>query len=146
MDKKYLKNNKHLLIVIFLLVILIIITGVFTIKTYCDAQQYKKDADYSYNLYLQGINDEEQNMYQDWIDNLGTDELSAYEQGYSAGISEGQEIESSESYDDGYTNGYNEAKSDYYNKVIYTLLVLIILNFIIMISISHKISKMIERN
>lgn len=73
--------------------------SILCIRFYVDRDKYKKDAEYTYNLYLEGISDTEKNMYQEWIDSLGTDEFSAYRQGYSDGL------------DDGYDAGYDDAKS-----------------------------------
>lgn len=136
-----MKTKKILISITVLLSAICIVLGGLCIKFNADIDKYKENADYTYDLYLQGISDAEKEMYQEWIDNLGTDELSAYKQGYSEGLSDGKNNYDSELYDNGYTEGYDNAKDEYYNKVIYTLLVLIILNFIIMISISQKITK-----
>jgi len=101
------------------------------IKFYVDMDKCKQESDYTYNLYLQGISDEEKDIYQKWIDSLGADEYSAYRQGYSDGKEGKQvverEVESDISdnenlsaykkgYSDGLKDGYNEGADNTYNE------------------------------
>lgn len=141
-----MKTKKIFISIIVLLTILCIVLSGFCIKLNIDIDKYRDSADYTYNLYLQGISDTEKDMYQEWIDNLGTDELSAYKQGYSEGLSDGQENFDSDLYDDGYSNGYDEAKDEYYNRFIWCLIVILVLNSIVIFSFTNKITKRLERN
>ncbi len=137
MKKFYLKRTS---IIITILSLTCIILGILAIKFYSDIDKYRKDAKYTYDLYLQGISDTEKNMYQEWIDNLGTNEISAYKQGYSDGLTDGEDKEYTDSYDDGYNDGYNESK----NKFIYASLIMILINLVFLFSISQKITKKLE--
>lgn len=141
-----MKTKKIFISIIVLLSVICVILGGVCIKLNSDIDKYKENADYTYNLYLQGISDAEKEMYQEWIDNLGADKLSAYKQGYSEGLSDGQENFDSDLYDDGYSNGYDEAKDEYYNRFIWCLIVILILNSIVIFSFTNKITKRLERN
>lgn len=138
MKKLYIKRTST--IIILILSLICVILGALSIKFYSDIDKYRKDAEYTYDLYLQGISDTEKNMYQEWIDNLGTDEISAYKQGYSDGLTDGEDKEYTDSYDDGYNDGYNESK----NKFIYASLIMISINLVFLFSISQKITKKLE--
>lgn len=141
-----MKTKKIFISIIVLLSVICVILGGVCIKLNSDIDKYKENADYTYNLYLQGISDEEKNMYQEWIDGLGTDELSAYKQGYSEGLNDGKNDFDPDLYDDGYSNGYNEAENKYYNRFIWCLIVILILNSIVIFNFSNKITKLLERN
>lgn len=145
---KIKKENSIMAFKISTIILLLatIALGVICIKLNFLNKDLKENADYTYNLYVQGITDEEKNMYQEWIDGLGTDELSAYKQGYSEGLSDGQENFDSDLYDDGYSNGYDEAKDEYYNRFIWCLIVILVLNSIVIFSFTNKITKRLERN
>lgn len=141
-----MKTKKILISITVLLSAICIVLGGLCIKFNADIDKYKENADYTYDLYLQGISDAEKEMYQEWIDNLGTDELSAYKQGYSKGLSDGQENFDSDLYDYGYSDGYDEAEDIYYSKFIWCLIVILVLNSIVIFSFSNKITKLLERN
>lgn len=121
-------SSKPIIIILF---ILCIILGILCIKFYIEADKSQSNADYTYNLYLQGISDEEKNKYQEWIDSLGTDEYSAYHQGYLDGkndkplndrkvesdISNNEELSIyKKGYSDGLKDGYNEGADNTYSE------------------------------
>lgn len=143
--KKQLNPNIFKITTIILL-LTTIVSSVFCIKLYYLNDNLKEIADYTYDLYIQGITDEEKNMYQEWIDGLGTDELSAYKQGYSDGLNDGKKDFDADLYDDRHSNWYDEAEDEYYNRFIWLVLVVLVLNSIVILSFSKKITKLIERN
>lgn len=140
-----MKNKRIFIVIIVVLSIICIALGVLCIKFYIDIGKYKDDADYTYDLYLEGISDEEKNMYQEWIDSLGTDEYSAYNRGYKDGISEGEENVADENYSEAYNEGYNDAEeeehSEFLNRLAFIALIAVIA---FLLSTNHKLNKALK--
>lgn len=123
------KDKRIAIIATFIAIIVVIISIILCIKFHNDMNKYKEEAAYTYDLYVQGIDDYEKNKYQEWIDGLGTDEYSAYRQGYSDGEkskqTDNRELESNNSgnenlsiyrkgYSDGLKDGYDKGTNDIY--------------------------------
>lgn len=128
-------------------VILLLVTIVLTalcIRLNFLNDDLEKDADYTYDLYIEGITVEERKMYQEWIDKLDTDAYSAYNRGYKDGIKEGEENAADENYSDAYDEGYHQAQNEHSeildNIATFAILALIVFMFVI----NHKLNNALK--
>lgn len=142
--KKQLNPNIFKITTIILL-LTTIASSVFCIRLYFLNNDLKENADYTYNLYIEGITAEERKMYQEWIDNLDTDAYSAYNRGYKDGISEREENATDDNYSEAYDEGYNDAEKEH-SELIENIIIFALISFIaFLFVINDKINRVLRQ-